>query len=177
MQGDAALSVIYEKLGVKTTYTESGIRLTKQEGATSVGLLEQDFLECPDLAQTVAVTCAALGVQGLFSGLETLRIKETDRISALKQELQKFGTNFAALPARFSKRQDRKYYLLEGQVQPVGEVEVSTYEDHRMAMAFAPLAIRWPVAIKNPDVVAKSYPDFWKDMARLDFQLNRLSGG
>lgn len=173
MQGDAALSAIYEKLGVKTSYTDNGIRLTKQRESSPVGLLEQDFLECPDLAQTVAVTCAALGVQGLFSGLETLRIKETDRISALKQELQKFGTNFAALPARFSKRQDRKYYLLEGQVQAVDKVEVSTYEDHRMAMAFAPLAIRWPISIKDPDVVAKSYPDFWKDMARLDFQLNQ----
>ena len=172
IQGDAVLPVIYEKLGVKTEFTDSGIRLIKQKGRTIVGLLEQDFLECPDLAQTVAVTCAVLGVQGLFSGLETLRIKETDRISAVKQELHKFGTSFSALPARFSKVQDRKYYLLEGQAQVEGEVQVSTYDDHRMAMAFAPMATRWPIAIKDPEVVAKSYPDFWKDLARLDFQLN-----
>lgn len=171
IQGDAILSLMYEKLGVKTAYTASGIRLTKQAASTTVGLFEQDFLECPDLAQTVAVTCASLGIQGLFSGLETLRIKETDRISALKEELQKFGTSFAALPTRFSKRQDRRYYLLEGQAQSAGEIQISTYDDHRMAMAFAPMAIRSPVTIQNPDVVAKSYPDFWKDLARLGFQL------
>ena len=172
MQGDAVLSVMYEKFGVKTEYTASGIRLTKRAAATTVGLFEQDFLECPDLAQTVAVTCASLGIQGLFSGLETLRIKETDRIGALRQELQKFGTTFAALPARFSKRQDRQYYLLEGQAQSVGEIQVSTYDDHRMAMAFAPMAIQRSIVIQDPGVVTKSYPDFWKDLARLGFQLS-----
>lgn len=172
MQGDAVLSVMYEKFGVKTEYTASGIRLTKQAASTTVGLFEQDFLECPDLAQTVAVTCASLGIQGLFSGLETLRIKETDRIGALKHELLKFGTTFAALPAKFSKRQDRQYYLLEGQAQSVGEVQISTYDDHRMAMAFAPMAIQRPVVIQDPGVVAKSYPDFWKDLVQLGFQLS-----
>lgn len=172
LQGDAALAGIYKKLGVSTEYTKDGVRLIKEKNAPLVGLLEQDFLECPDLAQTVAVTCAALGVQGLFSGLETLRIKETDRITAIKQELQKLGVSFAALPAKFSKQHDRKYYLLEGQIHASEEVRIRTYEDHRMAMAFAPIAMRRPITIEEPEVVAKSYPDYWKDLALLDFRID-----
>ena len=124
------------------------------------------------MAQTVAVTCAALGIQGLFSGLETLRIKETDRITAIKQELRKLGVSFAALPARFSKRHDREYYLLEGQIDATEEVRIRTYDDHRMAMAFAPIAMRRPITIEEPEVVAKSYPDYWKDLALLDFRID-----
>jgi 3-phosphoshikimate 1-carboxyvinyltransferase len=132
---------------------------------------EWDFLPCPDLAQTLAVVCGGLGVRGLFTGLETLRIKETDRIAALQHELAKVQVHLSKLPARFSKKSDREYYMVEGQAQ--ADVEDSpvfqTYEDHRMAMAFAPLSMWGEVRIEHPGVVEKSYPAFWDDIRHLGF--------
>ena len=168
VQGDQAIVGIMHGLGVETTYTERGVRLTKADGQRR-RLLERDFLDCPDLAQTVAVTCAGTGTMGLFSGLETLKIKETDRIAALKQELQRVGTYFYKAPPKMSKRQDRTYYIAEGKADWSEPPRFATYEDHRMAMALAPLALLGPVRIDEPDVVGKSYPDFWTDLRTLGF--------
>lgn len=179
-QGDAVLAHMMRSFGIQTEFGETGIRLTKS-GAAVKPVFEQDFLECPDIAQTLAVVCAGLGVSGLFSGLETLSIKETDRIAALKTELAKVDVSFAKLPPRFYKKApDKVFYSIEGRAHKPGEASAkegkpsvpprfATYGDHRMAMAFAPLAFFWPIEIEHPAVVAKSYPGFWEDLERAGF--------
>jgi 3-phosphoshikimate 1-carboxyvinyltransferase len=164
-QGDAVVATMMAAFGVTSTYDAEGVLIEKTHGTHPESLLfEQDFLECPDIAQTLAATCAGLGVQGLFSGLETLSIKETDRIAAIKQELGKVGVTFARLPARFSTQSpDRTYYLLEGKAHWAADTPpvFATYGDHRMAMSLAPLGILGEVVIEDPEVVRKSYPQFW----------------
>lgn len=169
-QGDSALQEMYTSFGVQTIFNETGLRLTKAAGTAPPPLFEYDFIACPDIAQTLAVTCAGLGTQGLFTGLETLRIKETDRIAALKTELAKVNSFFSPLPARFSKNSQKEYFMLEGKADWTKAPTFATYEDHRMAMAFAPLALYAQVAVAEPDVVVKSYPDFWKDLGSLGFE-------
>lgn len=164
-QGDAVVSRMMESFGVSTTFDAEGITI-KKTGPTKP-VFEWDFIECPDIAQTLAVTCAAAGVQGIFTGLETLSIKETDRIAAIKQELAKTNVSFSKLPPRFNKNNpDKTYYLLDGTSQwdAAQPVSIATYGDHRMAMAFAPLALIHSILIENPSVVGKSYPGFWKDL-------------
>jgi len=174
-QGDAVIQQLYAAFGVETTFNEAGLRLTKKADATRPPVFEYDSLACPDVAQTLAVTCAALGVQGLFTGLDTLRIKETDRIAALQTELGKVQAYLSPLPPRFSKKEEKKYFLLEGQAQWNEPPTFAIYEDHRMAMAFAPLALLGPVYIAEPLVVEKSYPDFWTDLSSLGFAVeNKL---
>ena len=166
-QGDAVLAKMMRHFGVSSQFDTDGVLLQKPRGAAVRPLFEWDFLECPDIAQTLAVTCAGLGVQGLFSGLETLIIKETDRIAAIKAELAKVGVSFAKLPARFSsKHPDRTYYLVEGKAhwEPTQAPVFATYNDHRMAMAFAPLALLGPIEIEHPEVVKKSYLQFWEHL-------------
>jgi 3-phosphoshikimate 1-carboxyvinyltransferase len=170
-QGDAVVARMMEQFGVTSTYDAEGVLVEKKIGAKPTRqMFEQDFLECPDIAQTLAVTCAGLGMPGLFSGLETLSIKETDRIAAIKQELEKVGVSFVKLPARFSaSAPDRTYYMLEGRAQWDSErpPHFNTYNDHRMAMSFAPLGIFGDVEIEDPAVVRKSYPQFWEHLERL----------
>jgi 3-phosphoshikimate 1-carboxyvinyltransferase len=168
-QGDAVVANMMRKFGVQSEFTEDGVWISKAEGTIPPPFFEQDFLECPDIAQTLAVTCIALGTQGLFSGLETLSIKETDRISAIRDELKKVGTSMVKLPARFNaKSPDKTYYMIEGKANlaQFPHPQFSTYGDHRMAMAFAPLAFLGPIIIENPKVVVKSYPRFWEDLLR-----------
>jgi 3-phosphoshikimate 1-carboxyvinyltransferase len=169
LQGDAVLQEIYQQFGVETRFTDTGLSLHRAAGAGLPDTFEYDFLKCPDVAQTLATTCAGLGVTGLFTGLQTLRIKETDRIAALQVELAKVGCFLSKLPARFASQSGREYYLLEGQAQWDNPPTFATYEDHRMAMALAPLAIVAPIRVEEPAVVAKSYPDFWRDLASLSF--------
>lgn len=169
LQGDAALEHIYRSFGVETTFNASGLRLTKAANVPHLSLFEYDFLACPDIAQTLAVTCAGLGTQALMTGLETLRIKETDRIAALQTELGKVDTWLSQLPAKFSKTSAKTYFLQEGQARWDAIPTFDTYEDHRMAMAFAPLALLGPIRIAEPEVVSKSYPDFWRDLGTLGF--------
>lgn len=166
LQGDAILPDIYEPLGVYTQFHESGIRLTKA-GHNKTSEFEWDFLRCPDLAQTLAVTCAGLGIPGTFSGVETLRIKETDRIGALRDELAKTGVEVTPI---FTGQQEQ--FKLNGRARWEEPPVFHTYEDHRMAMAFAPLALLKPISIADPEVVEKSYPDFWKDLQQLGFELS-----
>jgi 3-phosphoshikimate 1-carboxyvinyltransferase len=158
LQGDSVITQIMKPLGIQTTEEGSLLRLSKVKSHKNISW---DFTHCPDLAQTVAVVCAANNVTGTFTGLESLRIKETDRIAALQNELRKIGAD-----------------LLEGNgswtVVPSSKlpdtVFINTYKDHRMAMAFAPLATLMKIEIEDPWVVRKSYPKFWDDMKMLGFK-------
>ena len=171
LQGDSVITEMIQQFGVQTTFTENGLRLTKSEEKTA--LFEWDFILCPDIAQTLAVACAGTGITGLFSGLETLRVKETDRILALKNELTKVNTRFYALPKRFSQKTSIEYFMTEEKANWSDAPVFATYEDHRMAMAFAPLAMFAPVKIEHPNVVEKSYPTFWNDLEKLGFEIEK----
>ena len=155
-QGDQAIVGIMEKLGVRSSFEADGVRLSKQGGVEDFSF---DFTHCPDLAQTVAVACAAKGVHCTMTGLESLRIKETDRILALQQELAKIG-------AKLEER-DATWMLIPAKENTVPDnLIIDTYDDHRMAMAFAPLVMKYPLTLENPDVVNKSYPRFWEDLQK-----------
>ena len=157
-QGDQAIVGTMEKLGVATEYVQDGVRLTQTGAATP---FTQDFTDCPDLAQTVAVVAAALGVSVLMTGLESLRIKETDRIFALQTELANFGA--------FLTEETEGYFRVSTGTFQVSGQTVATYHDHRMAMAFAPLALLGPLVIEAPQVVRKSYPQFWQELEKAGF--------
>ena len=169
LQGDAVLVKMMTKFGVQTTFTDRGIHLTKSDEMRP--FFEYDFIRCPDLAQTLFVICGGLGVQGLFTGLETLKIKETDRIAAMQNELGKIQVWLSQLPARFSQKSSKIYYSIEGKALVENTPVFSTYEDHRQAMAMAPLALLGTVEIEEPTVVKKSYPAFWQDLEKLGFTI------
>lgn len=152
LQGDSAIMKIMESLGVESTMDGSFMKLLKIKAKDT---LSWDFTHCPDLAQTVAVVCAAKGIKGDFTGLESLRIKETDRIAALQTELGKIGGQLT--------EQGDHWKLIPSNKLPA-KAFFNTYKDHRMAMAFAPLATVMNVEIENPAVVRKSYPKFWDDL-------------
>lgn len=170
-QGDSAVARLFRPIGVHTEFTEEGVRLTK--GGASEGAIEESLLSQPDLAQTLVVTCAMLGRPFTFSGLQTLRIKETDRITALENELGKLGY---ALHDCETQATDGKVDLqLSWNGERTTEAEVpsiTTYEDHRMAMAFAPCAlVRGSIEIEHPEVVTKSYPTYWDTLRGAGFQI------
>jgi 3-phosphoshikimate 1-carboxyvinyltransferase len=168
LQGDSALIEIFQHFGVKTEFTANGIRLLK-ERTTLPDAFHYDFILCPDLAQTLAVVCAGLGVKGYFSGLETLRIKETDRIQALENEISKGGCHISLFSS--DSLSGKEVFEVSGKFETNKTPVFKTYEDHRMAMAFAPLALLMPIEIEEPHVVIKSYPDFWKDFKQLGFEI------
>lgn len=175
LQGDRAISSIMTQFGVKTVFLGDGIRLSRnhpEAGRAAAGNQGQeiDFIHCPDLAQTVLSCCAALRRSASFTGLESLKIKETDRVAALRNELGKFGADLIENEA------GDRWTLDASRVQvPESAPLIHTYDDHRMAMALAPLAIRMgPVEIEDKDVVAKSYPGFWDDLRKLGFELSTL---
>lgn len=155
-QGDRRGADVFKKLGVRTEFTAQGAVLYKT--ARTIERLEEDFSDIPDLAQTFAVTCALLNIPFRFTGLQTLKIKETDRISALITELAKLGYAL--------RDEDNSILIWDGERIPIQETPViKTYEDHRMAMAFAPAAMYFPqMCIAEPQVVSKSYPGFWDDL-------------
>lgn len=159
-QGDREIAGIMEKLGVSSTFTSQGVILEKAGKAVSA--FEQDFTDCPDLAQTIAVICAAKGVECTMTGLESLRIKETDRIAALQNELKKFGGDLVEIVPNEKFKVTSSGFRVNGQ-------SVATYKDHRMAMAFAPLALLGELSIEQPEVVDKSYPHFWEDLKTAGF--------
>jgi len=158
-QGDSCVADIFEQLGIHTTYMSEGVLLTSTKINTPS--MEYDFTDQPDLAQTLAVTCCLKGVPFIFRGLHSLKIKETDRIAALINELQKLG---------FIVTESGEGILTwEGELcEPTEKIIIETYEDHRMAMAFTPAAIFQPITIKHPEVVSKSYPNFWKDIEKIN---------
>ncbi len=156
LQGDAAVAEIYRRFGVETRYTARGALL--MPGEVLDDRLQFDFLACPDLAQTVAVTAAGLQKPFHLTGLQTLRIKETDRISALAAELTKCGVS--------CKASDREL-TINGFSEISATPRIRTYDDHRMAMAFAPLAaVFGEIIIEDPEVVSKSFPDFFREIKK-----------
>ncbi len=175
VQGDAVVAKLYERFGVTANFNEGGVRITKPADATPPEFFEQDFVECPDIAQTLMASCAALGTQGLYAGLKTLFIKETDRVAAMKTELGKLGVALYKIPARMSGKSGVQYFAQEGKaVFPAEPPAFGTYHDHRMAMALAPLALLGPVHIEDPEVVGKSYPDFYADLSKLGMTYRAL---
>ncbi|MCP4520082.1 MAG: 3-phosphoshikimate 1-carboxyvinyltransferase [Cytophagales bacterium] len=159
-QGDSVLVELMDQLGVSSTFTETGVILKKKEAQKSI---TWDFSDCPDIAQTISVVCAAKGISAELSGLESLRIKETDRIDAIKNELAKFGVVVEV-------EGDEKISIQNPDLQFPSEVMINTYKDHRMAMAFAPLAFYGELQIEDDQVVNKSYPDFWRDLSTVGFE-------
>lgn len=163
-QGDSRGAQLFAKLGVETQYTDRGVRLIKK-GAFPTRV-DEDLVDIPDLAQTFVVTCALLDIPFRFTGLQTLKIKETDRIAALKAELAKLG---------YVLRDENDSILVwDGErCKPQETPVIKTYEDHRMAMAFAPAAIRYPhMQIAEPQVVSKSYPAYWEDLKKAGFLIS-----
>jgi 3-phosphoshikimate 1-carboxyvinyltransferase len=170
IQGDSVITAIADSFGVETSYKENAITITKVR-KPDFDSYNFDFLECPDLAQTVITFCAALKIEINCNGLQTLRIKETDRIAALDTELQKLGL------ASLQEIDKNKWKLILSRPLSVDltALTVSTYEDHRMAMSFAPLALKLnEIRIAEPNVVTKSYPLFWKDMEKLSFEITTV---
>ncbi|MEM6379673.1 MAG: 3-phosphoshikimate 1-carboxyvinyltransferase [Bacteroidota bacterium] len=168
VQGDAVLAKMMTHFGIKTQFNDNGIHLSKT-GQYHSENFKWDFLRCPDLAQSIAVICAGLGQAGNFDGVETLRIKETDRIYALQKELGKLSVDIH--PEKGADKQES--FQVSGQAIFQSTPIFETYEDHRMAMAFAPLAMFHPVSIEDPMVVVKSYPDYYKDLEVLGFEVIR----
>ena len=171
MQGDSRGAEVFAMLGVGTRFEDDGMVVLFKNGEC-VKFLEYDFLQMPDLAQTFVVTCCLLGVPFHFTGLQSLKIKETDRIEALKTELAKLGF--------FIEDRNDSELLWDGTRQAVdaerlAEVAIDTYEDHRMAMAFAPAALRLgAIRVNNPEVVSKSYPRYWDDLRSVGFQIRTI---
>ncbi|WP_280229435.1 3-phosphoshikimate 1-carboxyvinyltransferase [Bacteroides fragilis] len=160
-QGDSRGAEVFARLGIETEYTEEGIRLRKN--GSCVKRLDEDFVDIPDLAQTFVVTCALLDVPFRFTGLQSLKIKETDRIEALKAEMKKLGYVL-------HDEDDSILYWNGERIEPQVCSVIKTYEDHRMAMAFAPAAIHYPtIQIDEPQVVSKSYPGYWDDLRKAGF--------
>ncbi|WP_178985840.1 3-phosphoshikimate 1-carboxyvinyltransferase [Winogradskyella helgolandensis] len=162
LQGDSVLAVIYEKFGVTTTFENESITLHKSATIDNTSKIELDLKNAPDIAQTIAVTAFGLGLECYMVGLHTLKIKETDRLVALKTELEKLGAEVLIT--------DLSLYLKSSN-KINSDIAIATYNDHRMAMAFAPLGLKVPIVIENADVVSKSYPQFWEDFTAIGFNL------
>ncbi|MGS2727656.1 3-phosphoshikimate 1-carboxyvinyltransferase [Psychroserpens sp. BH13MA-6] len=163
LQGDSVLIDIYKLFGVASKFDEHALTLIKQEDGDKQPIII-DLKNAPDIAQTIAVTCLGLGLECQLSGLHTLKIKETDRLVALQNELQKFGAQVIITSEAL-------------QLQPISEwhndVTIATYNDHRMAMAFAPLALKTNLNIEDYMVVSKSYPTFWDDLKAIGFKFSK----
>ncbi|WGK65284.1 3-phosphoshikimate 1-carboxyvinyltransferase [Croceiramulus getboli] len=164
LQGDSVLAEIYRDLGVTTTFEQDTITL-RQQSHLRKEHLKINLRDAPDIAQTIAVSCLGLGLSCELTGLHTLKIKETDRLVALQQEISKLG---GAIEVTDDSLHLHKSPLLKE------NVSIATYQDHRMAMAFAPLAIKVPIAIEEAEVVSKSYPEFWNDLTHLGLEIKTL---
>ncbi|MDZ7848670.1 MAG: hypothetical protein U5L96_19100 [Owenweeksia sp.] len=160
LQGDAFVSGLFEPLGVDSHFIGAGFRLKK--GLPQQEHLSVNLIHNPDLAQTLAVAFAARGVPARITGLQTLRIKETNRLEALKTELEKTGAQIKI---------GHDYLEMQRGIQQLNGVRFATYNDHRMAMALAPLALLDSIEIENPQVVEKSYQSFWQDLKKVGFEL------
>jgi 3-phosphoshikimate 1-carboxyvinyltransferase len=165
LQGDSALVEIYKQMGVETHFEGNKMTLVKMPDF-KLETLTLELNNTPDIAQTIVVTCLGLGIGCHLTGLHTLKIKETDRLEALRIELTKLGANISVT--------DHSLTLVATN-NINNNVKIATYNDHRMAMAFAPLALKVPIIIENAEVVSKSYPDFWEDMKKLDFSVSEIN--
>ncbi|WP_298072967.1 3-phosphoshikimate 1-carboxyvinyltransferase [uncultured Bacteroides sp.] len=167
-QGDSRGAELFARLGVQTEYIPQGVKLRKQ--GQSVARLDADMVDIPDLAQTFVVTCCLMDVPFRFTGLQSLKIKETDRICALITELRKLGYVVHA-------GQDSILWWDGGRCPADEQPGIDTYEDHRMAMAFAPVCLVRPaIRINEPQVVSKSYPSYWNDLQAAGFRLTEYPG-
>ena len=164
LQGDSVLSRIYTDFGVETIFEENKIILKKTIKCDLEGV-QYDLVNAPDIAQTIAVTCFGLGMSCILTGLHTLKIKETDRLEALHTELSKLGATI------FVSDED---LTLAPSTEIKSGVAIDTYNDHRMAMAFGPLALKTTILINDAEVVSKSYPDYWSDLKKLEISIKKL---
>ncbi len=164
LQGDSALVEIYKQMGVEAYFDGNKMTLDKVPDFKFRNV-NFELNNTPDIAQTIVVTCLGLGIGCQLTGLHTLKIKETDRLEALRIELTKLG-------ATVSVTNDSLTLAASNKINP--NIKIATYNDHRMAMAFAPLALKVPIIIENAEVVSKSYPDFWEDLKFLDFSITEL---
>ena len=162
LQGDSALVEIYKQMGVDTHFEGNKMTLVKRPNFKPE-TLNLELNNTPDIAQTIVVTCLGLGIGCHLTGLHTLKIKETDRLEALQIELTKLGANISV---------SNDSLTLVASTKINHNVSIATYNDHRMAMAFAPLALKVPIIIENAEVVSKSYPDFWNDLKTLGFEIS-----
>ncbi len=164
LQGDAVLVEIYKNFGVETIFKENSILLRKIENFQHpASNFQLNLQNAPDIAQTIVVTCFGLGIACHLTGLHTLKIKETDRLEALKTELTKLGAIISVTNDSLT---------LEKSDTINENISIATYQDHRMAMAFAPLALKVPIVIENAEVVSKSYPTFWEDLKKCNFPIS-----
>jgi 3-phosphoshikimate 1-carboxyvinyltransferase len=164
LQGDSCLAEIYTHFGVATIFGQDCITL-KKEKLSNLEMLEIDLKNAPDIAQTIAVTCFSEGIACNLAGLHTLKIKETDRLEALKDELTKLG-------ALISVTNESLHLVKSSKINK--HISIKTYNDHRMAMAFAPLALKVPIKILNAEVVTKSFQKFWDDMQQIGIEVTKL---
>jgi 3-phosphoshikimate 1-carboxyvinyltransferase len=162
LQGDSCLAEIYNYFGVSTNFKANSIVISKVE-TTKKNQLNIDLKNAPDIAQTIVVTCFGLGVSCSLTGLHTLKIKETDRLIALENELTKLGASISITDESL---------VLEKSTKINSNIAIETYKDHRMAMAFAPLALKTAISILDANVVTKSYRNFWKDLQQIGFQID-----
>jgi 3-phosphoshikimate 1-carboxyvinyltransferase len=162
LQGDAILATIYQQMGVETHFEKEKITLIKNSKPINQNI-KIDLNNAPDIAQTIAVTAFGLGIGCQLTGLHTLKIKETDRLEALKKELSKLGAAISVT---------NESLRIEPSKSINSNQNIATYNDHRMAMAFAPLALKTNINIENAEVVSKSYPDFWNDLIILGFEIS-----
>jgi 3-phosphoshikimate 1-carboxyvinyltransferase len=164
IQGDSHLAEIYKNFGVKTTYINNGIHLSKSDDKIEKKI-SLDLSNNPDLAQTIVVTCLGLQIDCDLYGLQTLKIKETDRLKALKSEIEKFGVDKIEIT--------ESSLHLENKSQLKSNISIDTYDDHRMAMSFVPLSLLDPIKINDPLVVTKSYVSFWDHLEKLGFEISK----
>lgn len=162
LQGDSALVEIYNNFGVETIFNNDNSITISKTSNLKLETLNFKLNNCPDIAQTIAVTCFGLGIGCYLTGLHTLKIKETDRLEALKNELTKLGANISVTNDSLT---------LEPSEKTNENISIKTYQDHRMAMAFAPLALKVPIIIEEAEVVSKSYPTFWDDLKSVGFTI------
>ncbi len=158
LQGDSVLVEIYKNLGVETVFSDHSITLINTSNLNPSEMMNLNLIKAPDIAQTIVVTCFGLGVECYLTGLHTLKIKETDRLVALKNEIEKLGGEVLIT--------NEELHLKPSTII-IEDVCISTYDDHRMAMAFAPLAIKVPLIVEDANVVSKSYPSFWEDFEKI----------
>ena len=164
LQGDSILAEIYKNFGVETSFSDNHILLKKTTDC-QLTTLNCELANAPDIAQTIAVTCFGLGIGCHLTGLHTLKIKETDRLEALYTELSKLGADISVTDKALTLRPSKAIKK---------DVAIDTYNDHRMAMAFAPLALKTSLKINDAEVVSKSYPDFWEDLKDLRFDVKEV---
>ena len=163
LQGDSVLAEIYQNFGVETVFNHNNSITISKTNNSQFTIHNSQLNNSPDIAQTIAVTCFGLGIGCHLSGLHTLKIKETDRLEALKTELSKLGAQISVTNDSLQLEPTSKIYE---------NISIATYQDHRMAMSFAPLALKVPIIIEEAEVVSKSYPSFWEDLKNIGFEIS-----